>query len=106
VPTGVRWLLPCLTLLLAALAAYQLVVLVPRCTWVMRNLGVAEPGYLRLLLRLPEWAAPAAALAFGGVALWQCGSVGRSALLATLAVAVNVGCLLGIVGALSRVQSP
>ena len=49
-------------------------------------------------------------LAFGAVALWQRRHVGRSALLATLAVAANVACLLLIVGELAqgllRVQSP
>jgi hypothetical protein len=105
VPTGVRWLLPGLTLLLAGLAAFQLVLLVPRCVWVTQRLGVREPGYLRLLLGLPGWVGPAAVLALGVVALWQRGSVRRSALLATLAVAVNVGCLIGILESLFQVLS-
>jgi hypothetical protein len=41
-------------------------------------------------------------LAFGAVALWQRRHVGRSALLATLAVAVNVACLVLIAGGLAR----
>jgi hypothetical protein len=106
----VGWLLPGLTLLLAALAVYQLVYLVPRCVRVLQHLGERQPGYFHLLLGLPEWVVPAVALAFGAVALWQRRCVGRSALLATLAVAVNVACLLLIVGSLnqvlSRVQSP
>jgi hypothetical protein len=65
---------------------------------------------LRWLQRPPEWVAPAAALALGVIAFWQRGSVARSALLATLAVAVNIGCLFCIIGGLyqvlSRVQSP
>lgn len=101
---GVRWLLPSLTLLLAALAVYQLVYLVPRCTLLMQNLGVREPGYLRSL-HLPSWAAPVAALAFVVVAWRQRGSVSRSALLALLAVGVNVSCILCIVGALSQILS-
>jgi hypothetical protein len=103
-PMGVRWLLPSLTLLLAALAAYQLVYLVPRCIWLMQNLGVREPGYLRSLL-LPSWAAPIAALALSVIAWLQRGSATRSALLALLAVGVNVGCNLCIVGALSQILS-
>lgn len=110
VPAGVRWLLLCLTLFLAALLAFQIVYLTPRTAWVMQHLGAKEPGYLRMMLRIPEWAAATAALALGLVALWQRGSVGRSVLLAMLAVAANAGCLLcmvdGLFHVLSRVPSP
>jgi hypothetical protein len=106
----VNWLLPCLTVLLAALAVYQLVYLVPRCSAAILNLEGREPGPLRFLRSFPEWAPPVAALAFGAVVLWQRASVARSALLATLAVAINVAALLCIVNALSqtlsRMQSP
>src|SRR5579884_2904932 len=56
VPPSVRWLLLGLTLLLAALAAAQLVYFAPRCLWVMQRYGVRDPGYLRLVLHIPEWA--------------------------------------------------
>jgi len=110
VPGGARWLLTFLTLLLAVLLAYQLTYFVPRCSWVMQQFGVREPGYLRLLLRIPEWAVLALALAFAVAALWQRNSMSRSVLFALLAMAANVGCLVCILGSLfqllSRVQSP
>ncbi len=59
---------------------------------------------------IPEWLPIPAALAVGGFAVWQRNSVGRSALLATAALAVNVGVLVGILGnlfaVLARVPAP
>ena len=59
VPSGVRWLLPGLTLLLAALAVYQILFLAPRCLWVMQRAGIRWPGSLELMLSIPDWAAGA-----------------------------------------------
>src|SRR5690348_6208850 len=83
-PAGARWLLLCLALLLAALAAFQFVYVVPRCMVVVQNFaGHWVPAPLRLLAAVPEWSAVAAGLAVGAFAVWQRRSLHRVALLAT-----------------------
>jgi hypothetical protein len=105
IPTSVRWLLPALTLLLTALAVYQLVYFAPRCLWVLQRFGAPQPGYLRLLLTVPEEAVVVAGLALGVFAFWQRRFVGRSALLATTALAVNVALLICLVSSLFELLS-
>jgi len=105
VPPAARWLLPALTLILALLAAGQVVVLVPRCVAYSRRLGVPPPASLDLLLDIPEWLALAAALAVGGLAFWHRRSVTRSALLVTVAAAVNVALQLATWDALATTAS-
>jgi hypothetical protein len=107
VPSSVGWLLPGLTLLLAVLAVFQLVYLAPRCLHIMQNLGIPQSGGLALILStvfaVGEWPLLLAALAFGAFAVWQRGSVRRSALLATIALAINLGLFLCILENLFRV---
>src|SRR5262245_42061898 len=104
--SGARWLLLCLTLLLAAVAVFQLVYLVPRSMYVVQHLlGHQVPGPLRLLASTPEWAGMVAGLALGAVAVWHGGSVRRMTLLATVALAVNVGLFLSVLSSLFQVLS-
>jgi hypothetical protein len=107
VPSSVRWLLPGLTLLLAGLAVYQLLFVTPRFVFVLDHLGAPRPGSLMLMLSLahavPEWSFVLAALAVGVFAFWQRDYVGRSALLATILLAVNVGLLITVFNCLFRV---
>jgi hypothetical protein len=95
-----RWLMPFLTLLLAVLAVGQLAYFVPRCTNMVRRLNFRPPPYFDSLQMIPLWLAVAAAAALGVLAFWQRGSAARSALLATVAVAVNVSLLLAVVNTL------
>ena len=104
-PPALRWLLPALTALLAVLAVWQVVDFAPRCFYVSQGLGVPHPGSLDLLVGVPEWLAMAAGLILAGMAVWHRRSVGRTALLATVAVAVNVGLLFCILGSLFKVAS-
>lgn len=104
-PPALRWLLPALTVLLAALAVWQVVNFAPKCVYVAQRLGVQHPGQLNLLMSIPEWLAMAAGLVLAGLAIWHRGSVGRAALLATVAVAVNVGLLFCVLGSLFKMVS-
>jgi hypothetical protein len=108
-PSAARWLLPALTLLLAVLAVGQLAYFVPRCTYMLRNLNLRPPRYFETLQEVPLGLAAAAAAALGVLAVWQRGSANRSALLATVAIAVNVSLLLAVLNVvfnLHRVWSP
>ena len=103
---GSRWLLLSLTLLLVALAVFQLVYLVPRTTYVVQHLvGHWVPAPLRLLANVPEWSGMAAGLLAGAFAVWQRGSLHRLTLLATAALAVNVGIFLSVLNSLFQVLS-
>ena len=103
---GPPWLLLCLTLLLIALAVFQLAYLVPRCMVVVQQFaGHWVPAPLRLLAGVPEWLGPLAGLLVAALAVWQRGSLRRVALVATGTLAVNVGLLLSTVGSLFEVLS-
>jgi hypothetical protein len=103
---GPQWPLLGLTLLLAGLAVFQHVYLVPRCLYVVQHLaGHWVPAPLRLLAGVPEWAALAAGLLLAALAVWQRGSVLRLTLLATVALAVNVGTFVAVVNSVAQVLS-
>src|SRR5688572_25179872 len=98
---ALSWLLLVLTLLLVALAAFQLVYLVPRCMYVVQHFaGHWVPAPLRLLAGIPEWWSVAAWLITGALVVWQRGSFHRMTLLATVAVAANVGIFLSVLNSL------
>jgi hypothetical protein len=104
--SGSQWLLLGLTLLLVALAVFQLVYLVPRCLYVVQHFaGHWVPGSLRLLASIPEWLVMGAGLIVVAFAVWQRGSLHRMTLLATVALAGNVGIFLSILNSLFRVLS-
>lgn len=103
--SGVRWLLLSLTLLLVALAVFQLVYLAPLVTHLAQKLDGAVPGTLRLLLTVPEWVTLVAGLGLGTFAVWHRGSLHRVSLLAIVALAVNVGVLISILSSLVQVLS-
>ncbi len=104
--SGSPWLLLCLTLLLAASAVFQLLYLVPRSMYVVQHfVGHRVPAPLYLLARAPEWSAVAAGMLVGALAVWQRGSLRRVALLATAALAVNVGVFLSVLNSLCWVLS-
>jgi hypothetical protein len=95
-----------LTLLLAASAVFQLVYLVPRSMYVVQHfVGHRVTAPLYLLARVPEWSAVAAGLLLGSLAVWHRGSPRRAALLATVALAVNVGVFLSLLNSLFQVLS-
>jgi hypothetical protein len=101
-----RWLLLGLTLLLAALAVFQLVYLAPICMYVVQHLeGHLVPAPLLVLMRIPEWAGLIAGLMLAAFAVWQRGSLHRLSLLAIVALAVNLGLLLAILSSLFQVLS-
>ena len=102
-PASVQWLLPVLTILLAGLAIVQLVYFVPRCVLIAQRFAGQQPGYINLLLTVPEWLAVVGAVALGALAVWQRRSVRRSALLAAVALALNVALVICIMGCLSEV---
>src|SRR5262245_5523531 len=94
--SGLQWLLLPLTLLLVALAVFQLIYLTPRCAYVVQNLTGYLPATLRLLVGIPEWSVVVAGLVLGAFAVWRRGSLHRVTLLATATLAVNVGLLVSI----------
>jgi hypothetical protein len=104
--SGLQWLLLLLTLLLVALAVFQLVYLVPRCAYVIQHfVGHLVPAPLLLLARVPAWSVVVAGLILGAFAVWQRGSLHRVTLLATATLAVNVGFLISILSSLIQVLS-
>jgi hypothetical protein len=100
---GAAWLLPAFTCLLAATATMQLLYFMPRSVGIVQKLAGDLPGYVRLLLGIPAWAAAGVAIGFAIAALWQRRSPHRSALLAGLALAANIGLLFCLLGCLSGV---
>jgi hypothetical protein len=104
--SGPQWLLLSLTLLLVASAVFQLVYVVPRCMYVVQHfVGHKVPAPLRLLASIPEWSSIIAGLILGAFAVWQRGSLHRVTLLATAALAVNVGLFLSVLNSLFQVLS-
>jgi hypothetical protein len=96
-----RGLLLALTLLLVALAVFQLVILAPRSMVVVQHFaGHHVPAPLQLLMRIPEWASLGAGLLLGAFAVWHRRSLHRVALLATAALAINVGIFLAVLNSL------
>ena len=104
--SGAQWPLLGLTLLLAGLVVFQQVYLVPRSMYVVQHLaGHWVPAPLRVLASVPEWAALAAGLLLAALAVWQRGSVHRLTLLATVALAVNVGTFVAVVNSVAQILS-
>src|SRR4051812_29442506 len=95
-PSTVRWFQAILTAVLALLAAFQVIHLVPACDWVAGRLARDVPVPIRALLSIPPALLYVAALALAGMAFWQRHSAHRSVLLATLAVSANFAVLLCI----------
>ncbi len=103
---GSPWLMLCLTMLLVASAVFQLVYVVPRAMYVVQHFaGHRVPAPLYLLASVHEWAGVAAGLLAGALALWQRGSLRRVVLVATAALAVNVGIFLSALNSLFWVLS-
>ena len=106
IPPSLPRLLLGLALLLAASAVFQLVYLVPRSMFVVQHfVGQRVPAPLYLASRVPDWAALAAGLLVVAVAVWQRGSLGRLGLLATAALAANVGIFLSVLNSLVSILS-
>lgn len=104
-PAGSEWLMPSLTLLLAAVATAQMLFFVPRTLFVLQRFGGRTPGYLNLLISIPPWLAVVSAVAFVAVVVRHRGSLRQSALLASVATAANVGLIVCLLGSLFEVLS-
>jgi hypothetical protein len=100
VPATVQWFQAILTAVLALLAALQVIFIVPACVYVAGHLRQQQPEIIDALLTVPPALVWVAALALAGMAFWQRHSAHRSALLATLAVSINVGLQLCIFASL------
>lgn len=65
-----------------------------------QRLAGEQPGYISLALTVPDWLTIVAACILIILAVWQRGSVQRSALLASLTLAVNVALVVCVMGCL------
>jgi hypothetical protein len=95
-PRRAQWVLPGLTLLLAALAVVQLVAVVPFAVFAAQRFGMRMPWYMELTWQTPVWLAAVVALAMGLLAYRLRDSLPRSAVLTTVALLVNLGILLSV----------
>lgn len=102
---GLGWLMPSLSLLLAGMAAAEFLFFIPKTIYVVQQLSGRPPGYLNLLSEIPAWLAVVTAATFAIVVIRQRSSLRKSALLASVAIATNIGLIFCMLGGLFEILS-